>query len=64
MGLGQNFPRSRRCGWSWIINRANSYYVRAPVAYFGEYGSLDGRQTAFRAEIAAVMRALLAVDHT
>eukprot|EP00973_Karenia_brevis_P059517 8286977-Karenia_brevis.AAC.1 len=56
--------RLRRCGWAWIINRANSYYVRAPVAYYGEQGSLHGRQTVPRAELTAVMRALLAVENT
>eukprot|EP00973_Karenia_brevis_P028733 3962608-Karenia_brevis.AAC.1 len=35
----------------------------APVGYYGEYGTLDGRQTVPRAELTAVMRALLAVEH-
>eukprot|EP00973_Karenia_brevis_P057983 8071817-Karenia_brevis.AAC.1 len=35
----------------------------APVGYFGEYGTLDGRQTVPRAELRALMRALLAVEH-
>eukprot|EP00973_Karenia_brevis_P056052 7796424-Karenia_brevis.AAC.1 len=33
-----------------------------PVGYFGEYGSLDGRQTVLRAELTAAMRTL-AVKH-
>eukprot|EP00973_Karenia_brevis_P018885 2588958-Karenia_brevis.AAC.1 len=35
----------------------------APVGYYGEYGTLDGRQTVPRSELTAVMRALLAVEH-
>eukprot|EP00973_Karenia_brevis_P027641 3809467-Karenia_brevis.AAC.1 len=34
----------------------------APVSYFGACESLDGRQTVPRAELTAVMRALLAVE--
>eukprot|EP00973_Karenia_brevis_P048283 6702930-Karenia_brevis.AAC.1 len=35
----------------------------SPVGYYGEYGSLDGKQTVPRAELTAVMRALFAVEH-
>eukprot|EP00973_Karenia_brevis_P068008 9460849-Karenia_brevis.AAC.1 len=31
-----NDPRLRRCGWSWVVNWSNSYYVRALAAYYGE----------------------------
>eukprot|EP00973_Karenia_brevis_P085939 11918473-Karenia_brevis.AAC.1 len=34
----------------------------SPVAYYGEYGSMEGRQTVPRSEITAVMRASLAVE--
>eukprot|EP00973_Karenia_brevis_P056898 7915575-Karenia_brevis.AAC.1 len=34
-----------------------------PVGYFGKYGTLDGKQAVPRAELTAVMRALLAVEH-
>eukprot|EP00973_Karenia_brevis_P000776 108110-Karenia_brevis.AAC.1 len=37
--------------------------MRALVAYYGEHGSLGGRQTVPRAEPVAVMRALLAFEH-
>eukprot|EP00973_Karenia_brevis_P013816 1874518-Karenia_brevis.AAC.1 len=35
----------------------------APVGYYGEFGTLGGRRTVPRAELIAVMRALLAVEH-
>eukprot|EP00973_Karenia_brevis_P083997 11655599-Karenia_brevis.AAC.1 len=35
----------------------------APVGYYGEYGTSDGKQTVPRAELTAAMRALLAVEH-
>eukprot|EP00973_Karenia_brevis_P042174 5839412-Karenia_brevis.AAC.1 len=54
-------PRLRRCGWACVLNSANVGMEYAPVGYFGEYGTLDGRQTP-RAELTAVMRALLAVE--
>eukprot|EP00973_Karenia_brevis_P055214 7677377-Karenia_brevis.AAC.1 len=34
-GEHSNDPKLRRCGWAWMINKANSYHARAPVAYFG-----------------------------
>eukprot|EP00973_Karenia_brevis_P056431 7849139-Karenia_brevis.AAC.1 len=34
----------------------------SPVAYYGEYGTMDGRQTVPRAEMTAVIRALMAVN--
>eukprot|EP00973_Karenia_brevis_P018349 2517078-Karenia_brevis.AAC.1 len=34
-----------------------------PVDYDGEYGTMDGKQTVPRAEITAVIRALMAVNH-
>eukprot|EP00973_Karenia_brevis_P076816 10668429-Karenia_brevis.AAC.1 len=49
--MGPPDPRLRRRGWARVINIANSNYAKAPVAYFGEHGSLDGRQTAPRAEL-------------
>eukprot|EP00973_Karenia_brevis_P030944 4268678-Karenia_brevis.AAC.1 len=33
----------------------------SPVAYHGEYRTMDGRQTVLRAEMTAVIRALLAI---
>eukprot|EP00973_Karenia_brevis_P024095 3325035-Karenia_brevis.AAC.1 len=33
----------------------------SPVAYFGKYGTGDGRQTGPRAEMTAVIRALMAI---
>eukprot|EP00973_Karenia_brevis_P093934 12419893-Karenia_brevis.AAC.1 len=33
----------------------------SPVAYFGECGTMDGRQTVTRAEMTAVIRALMAI---
>eukprot|EP00973_Karenia_brevis_P037932 5231127-Karenia_brevis.AAC.1 len=35
----------------------------SPVAYYGEYGTMDGRQTVPRAEMTVVIRALMAVNH-
>eukprot|EP00973_Karenia_brevis_P031829 4391803-Karenia_brevis.AAC.1 len=35
----------------------------SPVAYYGEYGTMDGKQTVPRAEMTAVIRALMAVNH-
>eukprot|EP00973_Karenia_brevis_P031414 4333402-Karenia_brevis.AAC.1 len=46
-------PRPRRCGWAWTIKQYS------PVAYYGEYGLMDGRQTVPRADMTAVIRALL-----
>eukprot|EP00973_Karenia_brevis_P091792 12409136-Karenia_brevis.AAC.1 len=37
--------------------------MRTPVADYGEYGFLDDKQTVPRAELIAVMSALLAVEH-
>eukprot|EP00973_Karenia_brevis_P023946 3301641-Karenia_brevis.AAC.1 len=34
----------------------------APVAYYGEYGCMEGKQTVPRSEMTAVMRALLAME--
>eukprot|EP00973_Karenia_brevis_P063309 8800520-Karenia_brevis.AAC.1 len=63
MGLGGGErgadPRFRRYGWAWIINSANGDKQYSPVAYYGEYGLMDGRQTVPRAEMTAVIRALL-----
>eukprot|EP00973_Karenia_brevis_P076101 10570650-Karenia_brevis.AAC.1 len=56
-------PRLRRCGWSWVVNSANGQHSNAPVASYGEYGSMHGRRTVPRSEHTAVMRALLAVGH-
>eukprot|EP00973_Karenia_brevis_P066676 9269652-Karenia_brevis.AAC.1 len=50
-------PRLRMCGSAWIVSSANAQYNYAPVFYFGEYGSLNDRQTVPRAELVAVMRA-------
>eukprot|EP00973_Karenia_brevis_P071813 9979656-Karenia_brevis.AAC.1 len=36
----------------------------SPVAYHGEYGTMDGKQTVPRAEMTAVIRALLNVEAT
>eukprot|EP00973_Karenia_brevis_P044367 6146035-Karenia_brevis.AAC.1 len=33
----------------------------SPVAYYGEYGTIDGKQTVPRAEMTAVIRALMAI---
>eukprot|EP00973_Karenia_brevis_P021637 2976189-Karenia_brevis.AAC.1 len=62
MGLGAHAVLTplRRCGWAWIINSSNGNMGIRPVAYHGEYGTMDGRQTVPRAEITAVIRALLA----
>eukprot|EP00973_Karenia_brevis_P072942 10132038-Karenia_brevis.AAC.1 len=43
-------PRLRRCGWSWVVNAANGQYSYAHVAYYWEYGSMEGRQTVPRSE--------------
>eukprot|EP00973_Karenia_brevis_P006737 915281-Karenia_brevis.AAC.1 len=61
-GTHSGDPRLRRCGWAWVINSANGEMGHAPVGYYGEYGSLGGRQTVPRAELTAVMNALLAVE--
>eukprot|EP00973_Karenia_brevis_P072872 10120207-Karenia_brevis.AAC.1 len=53
-------PRLRRCGWAWIVNSSNGDKAFSPVAYHGEYGTMDGKQTVPRAELTAVIRALLA----
>eukprot|EP00973_Karenia_brevis_P080272 11135031-Karenia_brevis.AAC.1 len=36
----------------------------SPVAYYGEYGSMEGRQTVPRSDMTEVMRALLAVEQS
>eukprot|EP00973_Karenia_brevis_P070239 9763551-Karenia_brevis.AAC.1 len=36
----------------------------SPVAYHGEYGTIDGKQTVPRADMTAVIRALLAIKAT
>eukprot|EP00973_Karenia_brevis_P042589 5896025-Karenia_brevis.AAC.1 len=43
----------------WIISSANGDKQYSPVAYHGENGTMDGRQTVPRAEMTAVIRALL-----
>eukprot|EP00973_Karenia_brevis_P085311 11839696-Karenia_brevis.AAC.1 len=35
----------------------------SPVAYYGEYGTMGGKQTVPRAKRTAVIRALMAVNH-
>eukprot|EP00973_Karenia_brevis_P038536 5318394-Karenia_brevis.AAC.1 len=57
-------PRLRRCVWAWIVNSASGGMGHGPVAYQGEYGTMDGRQTVPRAEMAAVIKALLHVQAT
>eukprot|EP00973_Karenia_brevis_P072627 10088502-Karenia_brevis.AAC.1 len=52
-GTHSGDPRLRRCGWALVINSANGGMGSAPVGYYGEYGSLDGRQTVPRAELTA-----------
>eukprot|EP00973_Karenia_brevis_P054654 7595905-Karenia_brevis.AAC.1 len=46
-----------------MVNAANGQYSYAPVADYGEYGSMDGRQTVPSSELTAVMWALLAVEN-
>eukprot|EP00973_Karenia_brevis_P017163 2357063-Karenia_brevis.AAC.1 len=64
VGTRSSDPRLRRCGWAWIINSSNGGIGHSPVAYHGEYGTMDGKQTVPRAEIIAVIRALLNVKAT
>eukprot|EP00973_Karenia_brevis_P089704 12399068-Karenia_brevis.AAC.1 len=46
-------PRLRRCGWAWIINSSNGDKQFGPVAHYGGYGIMDGRQTVPTAEMTA-----------
>eukprot|EP00973_Karenia_brevis_P027532 3797908-Karenia_brevis.AAC.1 len=57
-------PRLKGCGRAWRVNSANGGFGHSPVAYHGEYGTMDGRQTVPRAEMTAVIRALLHVQAT
>eukprot|EP00973_Karenia_brevis_P044032 6099954-Karenia_brevis.AAC.1 len=57
-------PRLRRCGWAWIINSSNGDCSYSPVAYHGEYGTMNSKQTVPRAEMTAVIRALLVIKAT
>eukprot|EP00973_Karenia_brevis_P046089 6384569-Karenia_brevis.AAC.1 len=49
-GTHSRDPRLRRCGWAWVLNSANGSMGYAPV-YYGECGTLDGKQTVPRAEV-------------
>eukprot|EP00973_Karenia_brevis_P030991 4275192-Karenia_brevis.AAC.1 len=46
------------------INSPNGGMGYSPVAYHGEYGTMDGKQTVPRAEMIAVIRALLNIKAT
>eukprot|EP00973_Karenia_brevis_P005584 762761-Karenia_brevis.AAC.1 len=43
------------------LNSHNGHMGYSPVACHGEYGTMDGRQTVPRAEMTAVIRALMAI---
>eukprot|EP00973_Karenia_brevis_P003629 502487-Karenia_brevis.AAC.1 len=61
LGQHSSDPRIRRCGWARIVNSQNGHMGYSPVAYHGEYGTMDGRQIVPRAEMPAVIRALMAI---
>eukprot|EP00973_Karenia_brevis_P006533 888818-Karenia_brevis.AAC.1 len=61
-GSHSSDPGLRRCGWEWIIHSGNGDMNYSPVAYYTEYGTMDGRQTVPGSEMTAVMQARLAFE--
>eukprot|EP00973_Karenia_brevis_P011830 1605071-Karenia_brevis.AAC.1 len=50
-GTHSSDPRLRRCGWAWVLNSVNGGMGCALVGHYGEFGTLDGRQTVPRVEL-------------